>query len=199
VVLAKRAKLENRPHLFSGVTLVASGMMYLRLAGLVTVFNRNLITILVVPFLVLAGVSILCGWLWSRVSDAKEGDVERRFEPKNPLELRAALGFAVLFVVIMVATHLVVTYLGKAGVYSLAALMGVTDVDPFIMGMTQAAGGSAPLGVAAGAILIAASSNNLVKGIYAYSMSDRKTGVLSLSLLGALAVAGLIPLVWLAR
>jgi uncharacterized membrane protein (DUF4010 family) len=199
VVLAKRAKLENRPHLFSGVTLVASGMMYLRLAGLVTVFNRNLITILGVPFLVLAGVSILCGWLWSRVSDAKEGDVERRFEPKNPLELRAALGFAVLFVVIMVATHLVVTYLGKAGVYSLAALMGVTDVDPFIMGMTQAAGGSAPLGVAAGAILIAASSNNLVKGIYAYSMSDRKTGVLSLSLLGALAVAGLIPLVWLAR
>jgi uncharacterized membrane protein (DUF4010 family) len=199
VVLAKRAKLENRPHLFSGVTLVASGMMYLRLAGLVTVFNRNLITILGVPFLVLAGVSILCGWLWSRVSDAKEGDVERRFEPKNPLELRAALGFAVLFVVIMVATHLVVTYLGKAGVYSLAALMGVTDMDPFIMGMTQAAGGSAPLGVAAGAILIAASSNNLVKGIYAYSMSDRKTGVLSLSLLGALAVAGLIPLVWLAR
>jgi len=99
----------------------------------------------------------------------------------------------------LVATHLVVTYLGKAGVYSLAALMGVTDVDPFIMGMTQAGGGSAPLGVAAAAILIAASSNNLVKGIYSFSLSDRKTGVLSLSLLGALAVAGLTPLLWLAQ
>ena len=76
--------------------------------------------------------------MWSRVPDAKAGDVEREFEPKNPLELRAALGFAVLFVTMLVATHLVVTYLGKAGVYSLAALMGVTDVDPFIMGMTQA-------------------------------------------------------------
>ena len=43
VVLAKRAKRENRPHLFSGATLVASGVMYLRLAGLVTIFNRNLI------------------------------------------------------------------------------------------------------------------------------------------------------------
>jgi uncharacterized membrane protein (DUF4010 family) len=75
----------------------------------------------------------------------------------------------------------------------------LTDVDPFIMGMTQAAGASAPLGVAAVAILIAASSNNLVKGIYAYSMSDRKTGVLSLSLLAALAVAGLTPLLWLWR
>jgi len=46
VVLAKRAKRENRPHLFSGVTLVASGMMYLRLAGLVMIFNRSLITLL---------------------------------------------------------------------------------------------------------------------------------------------------------
>jgi uncharacterized membrane protein (DUF4010 family) len=198
VVLAKRAKRENRPHLFSGVTLVASGMMYLRLAGLVTIFNRNLITLLGVPFLVLAGTSIACGWLWSRVPDAKAGDVEREFEPKNPLELRAALGFAVLFVTMLVATHLVVTYLGKAGVFSLAALMGVTDVDPFIMGMTQAAGSSASLGVAAAAILIAASSNNLVKGIYSFSLSDRKTGVLSLSLLAALAVAGLTPLLWLA-
>jgi len=199
VVLAKRAKRENRPHLFSGVTLVASGMMYLRLAGLVTIFNRNLITLLGVPFLVLAGAGIACGWLWSRVPDAKAGDVQREFVPKNPLELRAALGFAVIFVTMLVATHLVVTYLGKAGVYSLAALMGVTDVDPFIMGITQAAGSSTPLAVAASAILIAASSNNLVKGIYAFSLSDRPTGTLSLTLLAALAVAGLTPLLWLAR
>jgi len=54
-------------------------------------------------------------------------------------------------------------------------------------------------GVAAAAILIAASSNNLVKGVYAYSLSDRKTGVLSLSLLAGLAAAGLTPLLWLAR
>ena len=179
--------------------MVASGVMYLRLAGLVTIFNRNLITLLGVPFLALAGAGIAGGWLWSRLPDATAGDVEREFEPKNPLELRAALGFAVLFVTMMVATHLVVTYLGKAGVYSLAALMGVSDVDPFIMGMTQAAGGNAPLAVAAAAILIAAASNNLVKGMYAYSMSDRKTGVLSLSLLAGLAAAGLAPLVWLAR
>ncbi len=199
VVLARRAKVENRPHLFSGATLVASGMMYLRMAGLVTIFNRGLIEILGVPFLVLAGAGIGCGWLWSRIPDAKSQDVQREFEPKNPLELRAALGFAVLFVSMLVATHLALTYLGKAGVYSLAALMGMADVDPFVMGMTQAAGGNTTLGVAAAAILIAASSNNLVKGVWACSLSGRKTGVLSLGLLAALAVAGLTPLLWLAR
>ena len=58
--------------------------------------------------------------------------------------------------------------------------MGVSDVDPFIMGLTQAAGALTPVKVAAAAILIAAASNNVVKGIYAFSLADRKTGVQSL-------------------
>ena len=190
VVLAKRAARESRPHLFAGGTLIASGVMYLRLAGLVTMFNRNLMLTLGVPFAILAGVGVGAGWLWTRIPDAKAGEVKREFEPKNPLELRAAFLFAVLFLAILVATHLVVTYLGRAGVYTLAGLMGVTDVDPFIMGMTQSAGGVTSLKVASAAILIAAASNNLVKGIYAYSLSDRKTGVESLCLLGGLTVAG---------
>ena len=97
----------------------------------------------------------------------------------------------------LIATQLAVTYLGTTGVNSLAAIMGVTDVDPFIMGMTQAAGTLTPLSVAAGAVLIAASSNNIVKGIYAYSLADRKTGVQSLVFLATLALLGLVPLFWI--
>ncbi len=97
----------------------------------------------------------------------------------------------------LVATQLAVKYLGKGGVDTLAAIMGVSDVDPFIMGLTQAAGTLTPVNVAAGAILIAASSNNIVKGIYAYSLGGKKTGVLSLIFLVALALGGLVPLFWL--
>jgi len=197
IVLAKRAVRENRPHLFSGGTLIASGMMYLRLAGLVTLFNRNLMFSLGAPFVVLAGLGIGAGWIWSRIPDAKDSEVVREYEPKNPLELRSAFVFAVLFLAMLIATHLVVTYLGRAGVYTLAGLMGVTDVDPFIMGMTQSAGLTTSLKVASAGILIAAASNNLVKGVYAYALSGRKTGVRSLALLAGLAVAGLAPLLWL--
>jgi hypothetical protein len=65
------------------------------------------------------------------------------------------------------------------------------------MGMTQTAGSLTPLKAAAAAVLIAAASNNLVKGIYAYSLADRKTGVQSLVLLAALAALGLAPLLWI--
>jgi hypothetical protein len=45
--------------------------------------------------------------------------------------------------------------------------------------------------------MIAAASNNVVKGIYAYSLGGGKTGRLSLAFLVALALGGLAPLIWL--
>jgi uncharacterized membrane protein (DUF4010 family) len=197
VVLCRRSAHEDRPHLFSGSTLMASGMMYLRLVVLVGLFNPRLLTMLGIPFVALAAVALGAGWLWSRLPDGHATMLKREYEPKNPLELSAALLFALLFVAMLIATHLAIAYLGHGGLYALAAVMGVTDVDPFIMGMTQAGGQATPMVSAAAAILIAASSNNLVKGIYAYALADRKTGLMSLSLLIFLGIAGLTPLAWL--
>lgn len=199
VALAKRASRESRPHLFSGGVLLASGVMYLRLALLLALFNRALLAVLGIPFATLAGLALLAGWLWSRIPDARAEALKREFQPGNPLELRSALLFAALFLGIVVLTRLAVVYVGHAGVYALAGLLGVTDVDPFILSITQSAGASTPLRVGAISILIAASSNNLVKGIYAYSFADKTTGRQSFSLLTALAVLGLLPLFWLAR
>ena len=75
--------------------------------------------------------------------------------------------------------------------------MGVVDVDPFIMGITQATGALASVKIAALAALIATSSNNAAKGIYAFSLADRKTGIQSLVLLLMLAALGLVPAFWL--
>ncbi len=197
VAISRRAKREQRPHLFAGGILIASGVMYLRLVALLMLFNRHLGAMLALPFLVLAAAAIATGFFWSRRPDPVESQIKREFEPGNPLELMAAFLFAGLFVGMLIATQLAVTYLGHAGVNILAAIMGVTDVDPFIMGMTQAAGTLTPLKVAATAVMIAAASNNLVKGIYSYSLADRKTGTQSLTLLVALAAAGLVPIFWL--
>ena len=198
VALAKRASREKHPHLFAGAMLIASGMMYLRLAVLVALFNRNLIAMLALPFVLLAAVAVGAGWLWSRLHDASSQDVEREYQPRNPLEFRAAFLFALLFLTVLVVTHFALQYLGRSGIYALAAIMGIADVDPFIMSMTQSAGNVTPA-IAATAILIAAASNNVAKGVYAYCLSDRRTGIQGLGLLIGLAVLGLIPLLWLAQ
>lgn len=197
VALAKRASREDRPHLFAGAILIASGVMYLRLVILLGLFNRGLMIKLAPSFFALALLALSVGWVWSRRPDASSAAVRREFEPQNPLELRAAFLFAVLFLAVLVATHLTVAYLGRAGVYTLAAIMGVSDVDPFIMGMTQATPTLTPLALASASILIAAASNNVVKGIYANAMADRKAGTQSLCLLMGLAALGLAPLLWL--
>jgi uncharacterized membrane protein (DUF4010 family) len=197
VAMSRRAKREHRPHLFAGGMLIASGVMYLRLVVLLTLFNRQLGAMLAPAFLVLAAVAIAVGWFWSRRPDPDASAFKREFEPGNPLELTTAFLFALLFLGMLVATQLAVTYLGRAGVDILATIMGVTDVDPFIMGMTQAAGKITPLPVAATAVLIAAASNNLIKGIYSFSLADRQTGSQSLPMLVGLAAVGLVPLLWL--
>jgi uncharacterized membrane protein (DUF4010 family) len=197
VVMARRAKRELRPHLFAGGILIACGMMYLRLVILLALFNRQLMQLLYIPYLALAVAAVGVGWLWTRIADKNTQEVQREAEPKNPLDLMTAIFFAGLFLVMLVATQLAVTYLGRSGVNVLAAIMGVSDVDPFIMGLTQAAGTLTPFKVAAGAVAIAASSNNIVKGCYAFSLADRKTGVQALVMLVTLALLGLLPLFWL--
>ena len=194
IVLAKRARSDPRARVISGAILAASGVMYLRLAILLALFNRALMLELAPKFVALAVLALAAAFLWSRLDANKAAASGEAHEPANPLEIRAALVFALLFVAMLVAGHLAALYLGRSGVYALAAVMGIADVDPFILSMTQAAGASAGLSVAAAAILIAAASNNVAKGVYAYALAPRETGLYSLALLVGLAAAGLVPL-----
>jgi len=194
VALARQAARDDQPRLYSGATLVACGVMYLRLAALLALFNRELMERLAPPFAALAAAALCAGWFWSR-SAPRNAAVPLDQAAKNPLELRAALLFAAVFLALIVATHFALLRLGSAGVYVLSAIMGVTDVDPYIMGLTQSSPSVAPPGVAADAIVIAAASNNAVKGLYCYFLSSRGAGLQGLCLLLGYAVLGLIPLV----
>lgn len=197
VVLSRRAAKANRPHAYSGAILTASGLMYLRILVLVSVFNRELAGLLVGGFLPLAVAASLAGWIWSHRPDPEGHDSAQETRIHNPLQLRTAFAFALVFMGVLVFTRLAVLHLGRGGVFGLAALMGATDVDPFIMGLTQAAGSATPLAVAAQAIVIATAFNNLAKGIYAFVLADRATGRRAALGLGLLTVAGFLPLLWL--
>ncbi len=196
VVLARHARDRQQPNLFAGSILAASGVMYIRLLALIAFFNTALAAMLAPGFAIAALAGIGGGWYVSRRADGAAPTTQEEQPTTNPLELKAALLFALVFVTVLVATSLVREYLGHAGLYTLAGLMGVTDVDPFILGISQSHGTTLPLTVAATAIVIAASSNNVMKAIYAHAFSDRTTGRRSAVLLTGLAVVGLVALIW---
>ncbi|WP_005035930.1 MgtC/SapB family protein [Holophaga foetida] len=195
VVLAKRAREAGRPHAYSGAILAATGLMYIRVVILVGAFNLSLARGLAPVFLSLAFLAILVGWVWSRRSDEGEALSSLEAAPRNPLQLRSAFGFALVFLVMLAATRLAVIHLGRGGVYTLAAIMGLADVDPFIMGLTQGAGNATPMLLALVGITIATSCNNLAKAGYALGFADRRTGRWAAFMLVCLSLLGML-LVW---
>jgi len=129
-------------------------MMYLRLPLLLAIFNHGRLQVLGVPFILLAGSALLGGWMWSRIPDPSSQKSDRKIQPANPLELRAAMLFATLFVAMVIVTHLAIIYLGNKGVYALGGIMGLADVDPFILGIAQSAGHDVPVVVGAAGIVV---------------------------------------------
>ncbi len=197
IALARKSQEQDAPKLISGVILMASGMMYLRILALLALFNPIIMSVLTIPMISLALLALIGGYAWSRLGEVRIREVQHESKARNPLEIRSGLVFAMLFVVMLVVTNLAIEYLGNNGVYTLGLIMGVADVDPFIMGLTQSVPSLTPGAVAAVGILIATSANNAAKGFYAYTLASKETAKASLLLMLSLSAGGLIPAAYL--
>jgi uncharacterized membrane protein (DUF4010 family) len=197
IVLSERCREDKRPELYVGSILAASGVMYARILILLAFFNLSLAGAVAVPFAVLALGAVAAGWWLSTRGKAPPKSERTAVVRRNPLQLQAAVVFAIVLTVVLVLTQLVTTHLGKSGTYAFAAVVGVSDVDPFILGLAQTAGKLTPLQVAAVSVVIAAASNNLIKGVYALIFAKARGGRLALGALTGLALLGLVPLFFL--
>jgi uncharacterized membrane protein (DUF4010 family) len=187
VSLAKQSTSAAEPGRYAAAIVLASAVMYLRIEALVWFFNRALGALLLPVLLGMAAATALVALIMRhRAPRLVNPDVPPNLGP-NPLELSTAFIFAGLFLVLTVATRLISQHLGNAGVYGFAVAMGATDVDPFIMSLTQSGNGTPELTAALG-IIIATASNNLMKGIYAWSLGGRRVGQPALIALTALAL-----------
>jgi uncharacterized membrane protein (DUF4010 family) len=166
VVLARECRQGPAPADLSAGIIIATAFMYVRLLVIIAIFNATLARTLLVPLLALGFIGAGIAWIvyrWRKTPHASGVPLKT---PTNPLQLATALLFAVLFVVITLATNYARSHFGQFGFDVLAAITGVTDIDPFVLSVVQGNSG-APREVAE-AILIAASSNNLLKAIYTF-------------------------------
>ncbi|NNM83551.1 MAG: DUF4010 domain-containing protein [Burkholderiales bacterium] len=184
VVLARQGKAGafSRYEILAGIVL-ATALMYLRLCVVVAVFNLALAAVILPKMLVLFLVGMFLAWLCKRKAVGETGGEQMEMQG-NPLELSAALLFAFLFVAISLASTWVRSAYGEAGIYWLASLVGVTDIDPFVLSLAQGGAGGMALAPLGAAIMVAASSNNVLKAVYAAGFLGVKASLpASLSLL----------------
>ena len=195
VVLAKRLReAKQAPADISAGIVAATAIMYLRIGVVVALFDMHIALTLAPALVVLAAIgAALAIYEWRRPR-ARSAKTNLVVLPKNPLQIPAALIFAALIVVISVISAWVRGAFGESGILVLSAVVGATDIDPFVLNIAQGGIGGMSVASLCAAVLIAAASNNVAKAAYAIGfggMAGRRPAVmlLALALLGLLAAS----------
>jgi uncharacterized membrane protein (DUF4010 family) len=190
VVLARQAKAEPLAtrQAETGI-MMATGIMYLRVLIIVSVFNLPL-ALRLAPAL---GALALAGFAAAGIRffiGRGAAAASPHVAPGNPLDLGTAALFALLFVATSLSAAFVTRHFGVNGILGLAAVVGVTDIDPFVLSLSQGGVPGVSASAVAAAILIATSSNNLLKAGYALMFAGWRRTLPCALVLVALAAAG---------
>jgi uncharacterized membrane protein (DUF4010 family) len=190
VAYARRARTEpaHRLVLGAGIALAAATMVP-RLVVELSAVNRSLLGALAPTFAALLLVPL--GAVLYLVVGGRGGTPSGELKLSNPLQLRAALGFGALLIVLFVGTEGMRRALGDAGTYSVAAIAALLDVDAVTLAMAEdAARGTVEPVTAQRAIALAALVNTGAKAVLAAALGG-PTMLRSASLvLGLAFVAG---------
>ena len=117
--------------------------------------------------------------------------------PENPAELKSALIFGALYAIIILAVAAAKDHFGSRGLYVVAVLSGLTDMDAITLSTAQlVGGGQVEANTGWRVILIAAMSNLLFKGGIVTVLGGRELLRWIAALFGA-AVASGACIVWL--
>jgi uncharacterized membrane protein (DUF4010 family) len=171
--------------------VVASAIMYLRIDVVVAIFNLGLAWALLPALAELfALAALIAAWQWSQ-RERSSPVAAAPVAPANPLQLGTALTFALLFVIIALASAWVSASFGQRGVYVLAAITGTTDINPLVLNLAQGGVGNMSLRALSAAILIAVASNNLVNACYALLFGGVRACLRPALVLIGLGLAGL--------
>lgn len=194
VILARKSKEDVDSNRIIGAMFLALTMMYMRIFLLAFFFNKDIAMALLPKFIALTIISALIALYFSKIRKAEAVIQNEKLDAsthQNPLEFKTALLFGVLFIVFAIVTQYVIKSYGAKGVNSLAFVVGVTDIDPFIINLFQGKWDIAA-SVISVAVLNAITSNNILKLIYALSLSKKTLRKELIISFGVIITAGII-------
>jgi len=168
--------------------MLACGTMFPRILILSLLFNLQTATYLLMPVITVTlftlGGSL---FLWRKIG----AEPAPLYEPtKNPLSLPIAVLFGLLYGAVLLFSHMAQFHFGEEGLFVVAGLSGITDVDAITLTISQMAAEGTLAETAARTILLAAAVNSLVKLSFGVVLAHPKT---RLRLATALLPMVLIP------
>lgn len=173
--------------------VIACTVMLPRVIVATAVIDRDFALTLVLPFAILAAPGVLyAAWFWLRrpppARSKTKLDLSRL---RNPLDLKTAIKFAVLYAIIAFLVK-AAPQLGLAeSLLPLSFVSGLTDMDAISLSMARnGAGENAPAGLATQAVVLAAIANTLLKAGFAISLGSPALRLRVALVLGATALTG---------
>ncbi len=145
---------------YSAGIIVASAIMFPRLALIAYIFNNAILSYVALPFGVLTLVCILATLVLMRRDDNKP---DTDIKLGNPLNMLNAIGFGVVYVVIHFAVFYSNQIFGERGLYYSALIAGLADTDAITISMAKFSLDGEKLHLASSVIIAATMSNMLVK------------------------------------
>ncbi|MGE0771380.1 MAG: MgtC/SapB family protein [Cyclobacteriaceae bacterium] len=141
--------------------IVSSAIMFLRVALLALIFNRQIFALLIWPCMLMSLAGF--GYVFLMMRRRKPAETTTQAVLNNPVDLVNALGFGLLYVGIALLVYYAHAYFGKQGLYLSALISGLADVDAITISVSKLAGDLYTLHVGMVVIIIAMLSNTLVK------------------------------------
>lgn len=188
--LGRSGKLQRV--LAAGVVL-AVATMFPRILIEVAVVNRQLLPLVLPPVALMAASAVLAAvWFW-HIQLRNLGSHELPLS--NPFQLFAAIQFGSLLGVIMLLAAALRHWFGETGIYALALVSGLADVDAITLSLARLAQADLAAPTAAQAIVLAAIMNTLVKGLIVGIVAGRRMlfyVLPSCVLIGAAGALGLL-------
>ena len=178
--------------------LLAWCIMFGRVIVEVLVVNRALVGSVIIPFATMgAATAIAAGVLFRRSVAAERRTATKTDVPlRNPFSLTEASKFGAFFAAVLLVVKLVQLRFPGKGLYMVAGLAGLTDVDAITLSMAEYARTGDP-DVAVGAIVLASLTNTLVKCGIVTALGGATLRRVVLVATAVIVAAGIGALVWL--
>jgi uncharacterized membrane protein (DUF4010 family) len=185
----------HRAHLLAIGTVLAWTVMFARVIVISSAVYPAMLRELAAPMTImgLAGLAGVCALYWRHRRSqrfARNGKVgSADIAVSTPFSLTQAAKFAAFFGAVLLLVKIVSDFGRPEGLYLVAALAGLTDVDAITLSMNQYARGG-ELQVAAIAIIIATLTNTAVKAGMAVALGSAEYRQAVLAATGLLGFAG---------